>query len=111
MNVTPKFCENYESLLRQIIAPIKFLRISSSNPTRGGIPLYSAWFHKVCIHIILHDRVGNIKDQIMQDFAKSRTVAARDSVQPVGEWKIDAGSMLFGVLLGAPRTIPRRNYS
>ena len=37
----------------------------------------------------------------MQDFAKSRTVAARDSVQPVGEWKIDAGSVLFGVLLGA----------
>ena len=37
----------------------------------------------------------------MQDFAKSRTFAARDSVQPVGEWKIDAGSVLFGVLLGA----------
>lgn len=30
-----------------------------------------------------------------------RTVAAQDSVQPVGEWKIDAGSVLFGVLLGA----------
>jgi hypothetical protein len=37
----------------------------------------------------------------MQDFAKSRIVAARDSVQPVGHWKIDAGSVLFGVLLGA----------
>ena len=37
----------------------------------------------------------------MQDFAKSRTVLARDSVQPVGEWKIDAGSVLFGALLGA----------
>ncbi len=37
----------------------------------------------------------------MQDFAKSRTFAARDSVQPAGEWKIDAGSVLFGVLLGA----------
>lgn len=37
----------------------------------------------------------------MQDFAKNRTVAARDSVELVGEWKIDAGSVLFGVLLGA----------
>ena len=37
----------------------------------------------------------------MQDFAKNRTVAARNSVQPAGEWKIDAGSVLFGVLLGA----------
>jgi len=37
----------------------------------------------------------------MQDFAKSTSVVGREQEQPEGEWKIDAGSVLFGVLLGA----------
>ena len=37
----------------------------------------------------------------MQDFAKNRPVQERKISQPVGEWKLDALSVLFGVLLGA----------
>jgi hypothetical protein len=37
----------------------------------------------------------------MQDFAKNTTVVDRELAQPVGEWKLDVASVLFGVLLGA----------
>jgi hypothetical protein len=37
----------------------------------------------------------------MQDFAKTRPIAGRELAPPVGEWRLDAGSVLFGVLLGA----------
>ena len=37
----------------------------------------------------------------MQDFAKNTSVVDRELAQPVGEWKLDALSVLFGVLLGA----------
>lgn len=37
----------------------------------------------------------------MQDFAKNTTPIDRELAQPVGEWKLDALSVLFGVLLGA----------
>lgn len=37
----------------------------------------------------------------MQDFAKSRPVVERETALPAGEWKLDAASVLFGVLLGA----------
>ena len=37
----------------------------------------------------------------MQDFAKTRPVAGRELIHPKSEWKIDVGSVLFGVLLGA----------
>tara|TARA_B100000900_G_scaffold390345_1_gene383997 strand:+ start:615 stop:905 length:291 start_codon:yes stop_codon:yes gene_type:complete len=37
----------------------------------------------------------------MQDFAKTRPVAERKLTHPEGEWKIDVGSVLLGVLLGA----------
>jgi hypothetical protein len=37
----------------------------------------------------------------MQDFAKNTTLIDRESAQPVGEWKLDAASVLFGVSLGA----------
>ena len=53
------------------------------------------------IHIILHDRISNIRNQIMQDFAKTRPAADRELIHPKSEWKIDVGSVLFGVLLGA----------
>jgi surfactin synthase thioesterase subunit len=37
----------------------------------------------------------------MQDFAKTRPIAGRELAPPVDEWRLDAGSVLFGVLLGA----------
>ena len=37
----------------------------------------------------------------MQDFAKNTTVVDRELAQPVGEWKLDAVSVLFGGLLDA----------
>jgi len=37
----------------------------------------------------------------MRDFAKNTSVVDRELAQPVGEWKLDAASVLFGILLGA----------
>jgi len=37
----------------------------------------------------------------MQDFAKTRPIAGRELAPPVDEWRLDAGSVLFGFLLGA----------
>ena len=34
----------------------------------------------------------------MQDFTKTRTAGEREKVQPESEWKLDAPSLLFGVL-------------
>ena len=36
----------------------------------------------------------------MQDFAKNTSVVGPELAHPVGEWKLDALSVLFGVLLG-----------
>ena len=37
----------------------------------------------------------------MQDFAKNTSVVDRELAKPLGEWQLDALSVLFGVLLGA----------
>jgi len=37
----------------------------------------------------------------MQDFAKTRPIAGRELAPLVDEWRLDAVSVLFGVLLGA----------
>jgi hypothetical protein len=42
-----------------------------------------------------------IRDQIMTDFAKTRSTVDRVSAEHKVEWKIDPASVLLGVLLGA----------
>jgi len=37
----------------------------------------------------------------MQDFAKTRSITGRELAPSMNEWNLDAGSVLFGVLLGA----------